>query len=467
MIAPEIREAILALHSKGTRIRKIARLLKISRNTVRQAIRRPPPPQGVAEPAIPAHLREPISEAFVRCEGNVVRVQEVLAAEHGIRIPYSTLTRWVCEADLRAPKQRSGSYHFGMGEEMQFDTSPHHLKLGDRYVKAQCASLVLAYSRRDFIQYYPCFTRFEAKAFLREALCFMDGSAHRCMVDNSNVVVASGSGADAVMAPEMEAFGQIFGFEFIAHAVGDANRSARVERLFYFAEKNFLPGRRFSSWDDLNAQARDWCEHTANQKPKRALGMSPEAAYVLEKPYLLPLPPHLPPVYQAFTRIVDVEGYIFLDTNRYSVPERLIGKKVEVYKYPEEVKVLFRHREVAEHPRLVGKRHGQNTLKAHRRPRRRQAYQGPSTEERQLCGESQALSRYVAGLKKRSPGRGVSRLRRLLAMRRTYPRQAFLAAIETALQYGLYDLHRLEHLILERVAGDFFQITPDDEEPGF
>jgi len=339
--------------------------------------------------------------------------------------------------------------------------------LGDQCVKAQCASLVLAYSRRDFIQYYPCFTRFEAKAFLREALCFMDGSAHRCMVDNSNVVVASGSGADAVMAPEMEAFGQIFGFEFIAHAVGDANRSARVERLFYFAEKNFLPGRRFSSWDDLNAQARNWCEHTANQKPKRSLGMSPEAAYVLEKPYLRPLPPHLPPVYQAFTRIVDVEGYIFLDTNRYSVPERLIGKKVEVYKYPEAVKVLFRHREVAEHPRLVGKRFGQNTLKAHRRPQRRQAYQGPSTEERQLCGDSQALDRYVAGLKKRSPGRGVSRLRRLLAMRRTYPRQAFLAAIETALQYGLYDLHRLEHLILERVAGDFFLINPDDEGPEF
>ena len=290
----------------------------------------------------------------------------------------------------------------------------------------------------------------------------MDGSAGRCMVDNSNVVVASGSGAEAVIAPEMVAFGQIFGFEFIAHAIGDANRSARVERPFYFVEKNFLPGRQFSTWDDLNAQARTWCEHTANQRTKRALGMSPEAAYVLEKPELRPLPPYLPPVYQAFTRIVDVEGYVFLDTNRYSVPERLIGKTVEVYKYPDEVKVLFRHREVAEHPRLVGKRHGQSTLKAHRRPQRRQAYQGPSDEERQLCGESEVLNRYVAGLKKRSPGRGVSRLRRLLAMRRTYPRQAFLGAIEKALQYGLYDLHRLEHLILERVAGDFFQIDPDD-----
>ena len=461
MIAPDIREAILALHRKGTRIRKIARLLKLSRNTVRQAIRLPPP-HGMAAPELPAHLLQPITEAFIRCQGNVVRVQEILAAEHGTRIPYSTLTRWVRHADLRAPKQRAGRYHFGMGEEMQFDTSPHPLTLNDHPVKAQCAALVLAYSRRLFIRYFPCFTRFEAKAFLREALCFMDGSAGHCMVDNSNVVVASGSGADAVIAPEMEAFGRIFGFEFIAHAVGDANRSARVERPFFFVEKNFLPGRRFSSWDDLNTQARDWCEHIANQKPKRALGMSPEAAYVMEKPELKPLP-----IYQAFTRIVDVEGYVFLDTNRYSVPERLIGKKVEVYKYPEAVKVLFRHREVAEHPRLVGKRDAQSTLKEHRRPKRRQAYQGPSDEERQLRGQSQLLDRYVSGLRKRSPGRGVSRLRRLLAMRRTYPRQAFLAAIETALQYGLYDLHRLEHLILERVAGDFFQINPDEEEPEF
>ena len=316
MIAPDIRTAILALKAKGTPIRKIARLLKVSRNSVRQAIRRPPPPQGVAAPAIPTHLLTPLREIFVRCEGNVVRVQEVLEAEHAITTPYSTLTRWVREADLRAPKQRSGRYHFGMGEEMQFDTSPHRLQLNDRPVKAQCASLVLAYSRRIFIRYFPCFTRFEAKAFLREALCFMDGSTARCMVDNSNVVVASGSGEDAVMAPEMAAFGQIFGFEFVAHAIGDANRSARVERPFFYVERNFLPARRFSGWDDLNAQARAWCTQVANQKPKRALGMSPEAAYVLEKPHLLALPAYLPPVYRAFTRTVDVEGYAYLDTNR-------------------------------------------------------------------------------------------------------------------------------------------------------
>ena len=462
MIAPEIREAILALHAKGTGVRKIARLLKLSRNTVRQAIRQPQPKEET-QPPVPPQLLPVLQQTLARCEGNVVRLQELLAAEQALTIPYSTLTRWVREADLRAPKRRAGRYHFERGEEMQFDTSPHSLTLNERPVKAQCAALVLAYSRRAFIQYYPGFTRFEAKAFVREALCFMDGSAQRCMVDNTHVVVASGSGVEAVIAPEMEAFARIFGFEFVAHAIGDANRSARVERLFYHVERNFLPGRRFRSWEDLNEQARAWCEQIANRKPKRALGMSPEAAYVLEKPYLRPLPAHLPPVYQAFSRLVDVEGYAYLDTNRYSVPERLIGKRVEVYKYPQQVKILFRHREVAEHPRLVGQRHAQSTLKEHRRAQRRQAYQGRCEEERQLRGHSTLLDRYVSGLKKRSPGRGVSRLRRLLAMRRSYPPQAFLAAIETALAYGLYDLHRLEHLILERVAGDFFHIDPDDE----
>ena len=46
-----------------------------------------------------------------------------------------------------------------------------------------------------------------------------------------------------------------------------------------------IAGRHFDDWDDLNAQALTWCIETAtNAKPKRRLGMSPEAAYVREKP---------------------------------------------------------------------------------------------------------------------------------------------------------------------------------------
>jgi hypothetical protein len=59
---------------------------------------------------------------------------------------------------------------------MQHDTSPHRLELDGKADAARCAALVLAYSRRLFVQYSPAFTRFEAKHFLLEAVRFMDGS---------------------------------------------------------------------------------------------------------------------------------------------------------------------------------------------------------------------------------------------------------------------------------------------------
>jgi hypothetical protein len=70
----------------------------------------------------------------------------------------------------------------------------------------------------------------------------------------------------------------------------------------------------------------------------------------------------------------------------------------------------------------------------------------------------------VAQIKRRSHGRGVRPLRRLLELKRTYPEEAFLGACEQALHYGLFDLNRLEKLILEKVAGDFFRID-EEEEP--
>jgi chemotaxis protein CheD len=46
-----------------------------------------------------------------------------------------------------------------------------------------------------------------------------------------------------------------------------------------------------------------------------------------------------------------------------------------------------------------------------------------------------------------------------LELKRTYPSEPFLAAVVQALQYGVFDLNRLERLILERVAGEFFAST--------
>ena len=165
-----------------------------------------------------------LQSAFERAQGNVVRAQQLLAAEYDLEVSYSTLTRWVREAGLRAPVARAGEYRFGPGEEMQHDTSPHRVRIGDKSLIAQCAGLVLAYSRRLFVQYYPRYSRFEAKQFLLEAAHFMQGVCPVCVIDNTSVMLACGAGENALIAPEMAAFARTLGFEFRAHRVGHPDR---------------------------------------------------------------------------------------------------------------------------------------------------------------------------------------------------------------------------------------------------
>jgi len=463
MTPSEIRSAVHGLQAQGHSLREISRLLALSRNTVRRILREPAS-DGAEPPPCDAATLGRLQAAFARASGNVVRVRELLA-DDGLDVPYSTLTRWVREADLRRPPRRAGEYDFVPGQEMQHDTSPHRLTFvpADKPVSVQCAGLVLAYSRRLFIQYYPRFTRFEAKAFLLEAVRFMAGVCPVCIIDNTSVLLAAGAGADAVIAPEMAAFARTLGFRFRAHRVGNPDRKGRIERPFAYVETNFLAGRSFTDFADLNRQALAWCRDIANRKPKRALGMSPDAAYVIEQPHLVPLPDVLPPVYELLERVVDLHGFVSVDTNRYSVPERYVGKSVTVTKRPAEIEVRRKDTTIAVHRRVIDQRDTRSVLPGHHAIPLRQG-RGTAAEEASLGGHHPSLDRYAAALKQRSAGYGRRALRRLIEMQRTYPAEPFIAAIEQALHYGLFDLGRLEDLVLKQVAGDFFALNSGETD---
>ncbi len=444
-------------------MREISRLLALSRNTVRRILRAPAGNVAETPPCDEATLGR-LKAAFARARGNVVRVRELLA-DDGLDVAYSTLTRWVREADLRGPPRRAGEYNFVPGQEMQHDTSPHRVRFAstDKPVSVQCAGLVLAYSRRLFIQYYPRFTRFEAKAFLLEAVHFMHGVCPVCVIDNTSVLLAAGAGADAVIAPEMAAFARTLGFRFRAHRVGHPDRKGRIERPFAYVENNFLAARDFEDFDDLNRQALAWCRDVANHKPKQVLGMSAEAAYVIEKPHLRPLPDVLPPVYELLERVVDLHGYVSVETNRYSVPERYVGKSVSVTKTPTQIEVRHKSITIATHRRVIDQRDTRKVLPGHHTIPVRQG-RGTAAEEALLRGHHDSLDRYTAALRRHGRAGNRRALRRLIEMRRTYPPGPFIAAIEQALRYGLFDLGRLEDLVLKQVAGDFFALNSEDPD---
>ena len=258
--------------------------------------------------------------------------------------------------------------------------------------------------------------------------------------DNTSVLVAAGSGPGALIAAPIAPFGARFGVQFVPHAIGNPDRKAHVERLFHYVEHNFLPGRAFADWPDINAQARAWCESVANQKVKRSLGTSPRAAFEQERPALRPLPAHQPAVCVIAHRVVDTEGYVHLETNRYSVPERLLGKAVEVYQYFETVAIYVQGREVARHPRAIGQRDRRLTAAGHHGPPRTRRNDPPPAQQALLVDAPAVRRDYVQALVAHAPGRGTARLKRLLQLSRTDPTEPFLAALAQGLAYGLYDL---------------------------
>jgi len=461
------RAAILRLRLEGHGTRRIATALGISRNAVREVLR-----TGTVEvprierPELGDAHRAEIAFLYIECKGNLVRVHEKLR-DAGATLSYQALTAFCRRHGIgKEPVKPAGHYHFGPGEEMQHDTSPQDARIAGKLRRVQTASLVFCYSRMIYFQCVSSFTRFACKIFLADAVGYFGGAARRCMIDNTHVVVLSGTGKEMVPVPEMEAFGERYGFSFSAHERGDANRSARVERPFDFIEHNFLAGRDARDLDDLNAQALAWC-NKVNATHKKHLHASPRDLFVSEQPHLVPLPIWVPDIYLLHHRIVDVEGYVTVNGFRYSAPWQLIGRQIEARETKNEIQIFEGPRLVGTHRKTQDPGPGRATLPEHRPPRGQGGTpSAPAVEERQLLETAPEIAGYVAALKQRAAGRGTVALRRLQRLLREYPRPPVVEAIRAAETYGLFDLERLERMILRAIAKDFFPTTGDREEQG-
>lgn len=465
MLDETTRATILALQRAGHGKRVIARMLGLSRNAVRRVIA-----SGVTDvPALDrSEKAEPYHDEIVQlvhsCRGQLVRVHEELAA-HGALISYPTLTAYCRRHGIgHEPPQPAGRYDHQPGQEMQHDTSPHFAHIGGRERPVQIAGLALAYSRLAFVQLYPQFTRFECKVFLDDALDYVGGACRICMVDNSSVIVLRGTGEDMVPVPEMASFAEARGFEFRAHEKGDANRSAVVEGLFDFVQNNFLVGRNFHDFDHANREATAWCDKI-NAAFSRKLHASRRELFAAESHLLVPLPAWRSPVYRIHTRLVDLESYVNVHTYRYEVPARYIGRQLEVRETKTEIQLFEGPRVVAIHPRRVDGPKRVRLPESERAEHKQRRDEQLVAEECQLHAELPELAAWITELHRRAPrGRGVARLRQLRRLLRDYPQPPFIEALRDAARYGLYDLDRIETMVLRNIRHDYFPRRDLDDE---
>ena len=238
------------------------------------------------------------------------------------------------------------------GAEMQHDTSVYQLEVGGRKMRLNASSLYLRFSKRKYLRFYPVFNRFRMKCFFHEALTFWGNAAALCIIDNTNLArqAGSGTGRDALIVPEMEAFGRRYGMRFLCHEVNHSDRKAGEERSFYTVETNFFPGRSFASLEDLNAQAFRWATERMEQRMQGKSRVIPALAFEQERPYLCDVPADLPaPFLDQLVRSVDQYGYASFQGNFYFVPGSGRGE-VRLLEYAERIALYRSHEILLEYP---------------------------------------------------------------------------------------------------------------------
>jgi len=448
MIDADKRKAVFLLHQEGVGRNQIARQLRISPNTVRVIIEQ----QG----EMPRRTRsdkieidaELLKRLYEECEGYAQRVHEKLVEEQHIPVQYSTLTRLLRQLGLsRQEEPRCDRVPDEPGAEMQHDTSPYSVRLGEREDRLIASSLYLRYSKRRYLRFYRVFNRFRMKCFFDEALKFWGYVAPVCIIDNTNLARLRGTGKDAVMVPEMEAFAKQYGFRFVCHEKNHSNRKAGEERSFWTVETNFFPGRRFESLEDLNQQAFEWATVRMEHRPVGKSRLIPAPAFEHERQYLVKLPAHLPSPYLLHERGTDQYGYAAFGGNYFWVPGT-DRDDVKIFQYSDHLKI-YKHRQCLVEYRLPADSVTNALISPEgmpqpaRQPKNRK--KPTQEEEKRLRAMSETVDRYLQFALQA----GVQRhrfLRELFALSCRMTRSVFIQTIERALRYQITDVDTIRRI---------------------
>ena len=216
--------------------------------------------------------------------------------------------------------------------------------------------MILSYSRRIYLQFYlnqrmENFLRGHEGAFLA-----FNGLPRVLLYDNLRSAVLERQGSIIRFNPSLLSFAAHYRFEPRPVAVARGNEKGRVERAIRFIRDNFFAARTYNDIDDLNAQAKIWCETVVMDKPcPEDKTKTVREVFIQEQPRLLALPDNPYSCNEIETVSVGKTPYIRFDLNDYSVPHTEVQKRLTVNATLDKVMILDGQKIVATHQRSYDK----------------------------------------------------------------------------------------------------------------
>lgn len=382
------REAIGNLSRLGWGIRRIARELGLSRNTVRGYVReldRSAPaviadeivksgavstggsrtqtdPLSTPGSSVPVNQTDPLSTA-----GNTGR--KSLCADHAALILSKVeagLTAQRIFQDLRAESSFAGSYQsvkryvhrlrqttpdvvqrieVAPAEEVQVDfgAGPCLVGADGKRRKTWIFRVVLSYSRKAYSQ---AVLRQDTETFLRaleSAFRAFGGSTLTVNLDNLKAAVLKADWADPELNPKLVDFARHYGTTILPCLPRVPEHKGKVESSIRYIKENALAGRKFSSLAELNLALAHWEKTVADLRIHGTTKRQVAQLFAVEKPALQPLPSSLFACFKEGPRTVHRDGHVEVEKAFYHVPPEYLRQNVWVRFDSREVRIFTKN----------------------------------------------------------------------------------------------------------------------------
>ncbi len=315
-------------------IKKIARELRISKNTVKKYIKN-------IEKEPKYHLshqrekkldffKEVINESINRkligtaifkklleagYEGSIANVYRHLKAVEYVKVNKDVVTRF-----KTLP-----------GEQMQYDWKEWDFKINDKSIKLYVHCLILGYSRKKFFTISLDKSSSSVIRAIIEGFEYFKGYCETLVIDNAKSMVLNHSTKDRAVefSDDFLLFTGKYNIKPIACYPYRPKTKGKVEKPLSYLEEHFLKYYDFNSLEDLELKLKIFNEEY-NSKDHSALLKKPNEVFELEeKSKLKPLQNiDLSKIFIKETRKVSLDGYVSYCKKYYPVPLKYSNKNV-------------------------------------------------------------------------------------------------------------------------------------------
>ena len=219
----------------------------------------------------------------------------------------------------------------GHSYQMDWGFTEVHVRETGEVFNAACFAMICHHCGQRYVEFFPNAMQENLFIGMLRAFTYM-GVPRYVLTDNmKSVVIRRDCSGQPVWNLEYEMFMRAADFQTRLCKPRHPFTKGKVERLVRFVKDNFLAGRTFWNYNDLNEAALQWCDRQ-NRTYHKAVDMVPDSVHqssCLSVAKELPENPELL-FYMCPERRISFDGFVNYEGRRFGVPYRHLGKTVRV-----------------------------------------------------------------------------------------------------------------------------------------